>query len=170
MKKADSPIVNLSDLEYKEWQRGRKYAGRMGEIAERIGGEKLGYSITAIAPGKRAFPRHCHHVNEEMFFVLEGEGELRLGDKSYPVRKGDFICCPAGGPETAHQFINTMETGELKFLGVSTMQFPEICEYPGTGKKLVHHEWTNPVSGQEETCRIIIRAGEGQVDYWDGEE
>jgi hypothetical protein len=39
--------------------------------------------------------------------VLEGEGEIRIGDAKHPIRKGDFIACPPGGPETAHQIINT---------------------------------------------------------------
>lgn len=32
-------------------------------------------------------------INEEMFFVLEGNGELRVGDATHPVRAGDIIAC-----------------------------------------------------------------------------
>jgi uncharacterized cupin superfamily protein len=42
-----------------------------------------------------------------MFLILEGEGELRFGDKRYPIRKHDVIACPPGGPEVAapnHQY------------------------------------------------------------------
>ena len=48
-------------------------------------------------------------------------------------RIGDIIACPPGGPETAHQLINTGE-GELKYLAVSTKLSPELCEYPDSGK------------------------------------
>ena len=41
--------------------------------------------------GKRAFPFHSHRVNEEMFFVLEGKGEIRIGTETYPVTRGDVI-------------------------------------------------------------------------------
>ena len=93
----------------------------------------LGYNITAVPPGKRAFPLHNHVVNEEMFFVLEGSGELRVGDATHPVRAGDIIACPPGGPETAHQLVNTGDA-ELKYLAVSTTLSPEVCDYPDSGK------------------------------------
>ena len=50
---------------------------RMAPVGPRIGAQLLGYNITAVPPGKRAFPLHNHHVNEEMFFILSGSGELR---------------------------------------------------------------------------------------------
>ena len=49
------------------------------------------------SPGKRAFPFHNHQVNEEMFFVIAGSGEVRIGAEMFPIRKGDIIACPAGG-------------------------------------------------------------------------
>jgi uncharacterized cupin superfamily protein len=52
----------------------------MARISARIGAQKLGYNITAVPPGMRAFPPHSHHVNEETFFVLEGCGEVQIGE------------------------------------------------------------------------------------------
>jgi len=45
-------------------------------VGTRLGARLLGYNITAVPPGKRAFPLHNHMVNEEMFFVVEGHGEV----------------------------------------------------------------------------------------------
>lgn len=42
-----------------------------------------------------------------MFFVLQGTGEIRIGESTLPIRPGDVIACPAGGKETAHQIVNT---------------------------------------------------------------
>ncbi len=166
-----SPILNLDDVELidlaeRARQRGSemptaRFGGRIGPIAPRIGARKLGYNLTEIAPGKAAFPMHSHRANEEMFFVIEGVGELRMGDVRYPVRAGDVIACPPGGPETAHQLINTGEA-TLKCLAVSTMEYPEVCEYPDSGKFLAA---TGVAPGE---FRLIGRAGEG-LDYWDGE-
>ena len=138
------PIVNIADIELPPRPAGyaapgaaaARFDGRMGEIATLIGAQKLGYNLTAIPPGKRAFPFHNHRVNEEMFFILEGTGEVRIGTQTHSVRVGDVIACPPGGTETAHQFINTGDT-DLKFLAVSTMLNPEICEYPDSGKFVV---------------------------------
>lgn len=106
---------------------------RMGQIGAVVGAQKLGYNVTAVPPGRRAFPFHSHRVNEEMFFVLEGEGEVRIGDARHPIKKGDVVACPPGGPETAHQMINTGAT-ELRYLAVSTKMVPEIAEYPDSKK------------------------------------
>lgn len=74
----------------------------MGFIAPLLGAQKLGYNLTVVLPGKRAFPFHNHRVNEEMFFVIEGAGEVRIGEAVYPIRSRDVVACPAGEPETAH--------------------------------------------------------------------
>ncbi|MES2225322.1 MAG: cupin domain-containing protein [Patescibacteria group bacterium] len=130
----------------------------MGFIGPRIGAQKLGYNITVVPAGKRAFPFHNHYANEEMFFILEGEGEIRLGSERFPVKKGDFIACPSGtGVEHAHQIINT-STEELRYLAVSTKISPEIAEYPDTGKFGV----------LAENFRFVGRT-ENSLDYWEGE-
>ena len=169
----NKPIINIADVDL---QRPPTYAPggaaaerfdmRMGMIASKIGAQKLGYNITEVPPGKRAFPFHHHRVNEEMFFVLEGSGEVRIGGETHPIRAGDFIASPPGGPETAHQIVNTGTT-ELKYLAVSTMEFPEICDYPDSGKFLVAERVRN-ADGSVSGFRHIGRS-ESNVDYWDGE-
>jgi len=167
-------IINIADIELPPrptayaapGTAAERFDGRIGAVGTRIGARKLGYNITAVPPGKRAFPCHNHRVNEEMFFVLEGEGEVRIGGERHPIRKGDFVACPPGGPETAHQIINT-GTVELKYLAVSTMQYPEICDYPDSGKFLVAERPRN-ADGTIGGFRHVGRA-ESAIDYWDGE-
>ena len=48
-----------------------------------------------VPPGKKAWPYHAHHVNEELFIILEGEGMLRIGGAEHPVKVGDVIARPA---------------------------------------------------------------------------
>jgi uncharacterized cupin superfamily protein len=130
----------------------------LGRIGPKIGARKLGYSITVLPAGKRAFPFHSHRVNEEMFFILEGEGEVRIGDQTYPIRKGDFIAHPPGGPETAHQIVNTSKN-ELRYLAVSTMELPEIADYPDSNKFGVM---------AADGFRFLGRVDQS-LNYWDGE-
>ncbi len=165
-----SQIINIDELDYHSWSNGDRFAGRMGEIAERLDTKKLGYNLTIIPPGKRAFPSHSHHVNEEMFYILEGEGEFRTGEDRHPIRPGDVIACPAGGPKTAHQIINTSTDLELKFLAVSTVLYPEICEYPDSGKYSIRHFPDAEKTGEEDSLRFVLKGQEGTVDYWDGED
>ena len=161
-------VLNIDDVEYQPFGHGDKFEAQLGSISRRIGARKLGYNVTVVPPGKRAFPFHSHRVNEEMFFVLEGTGELRLGSETIPVRAGDVVACPPGGPETAHQFINTASEGNLKYLGVSTEEWPEIAEYPDSGKTGVLAYFPG-VDGNDTTMRYMVRDQATMEDYWEGE-
>ena len=48
-----------------------------------------------------------------MFFIVKGTGTLRYGSETRKIRAGDVICCPVGGPETAHQIVNDSDSGPL---------------------------------------------------------
>ncbi len=137
-----------------------RFAPRIGMLGRQLGASKLGYSLIALAPGKRAFPFHSHRVNEEMFFVVAGQGEIRLGDDRHALRAGDVVACPAGGPETAHQIVNTGDV-ELRYLAVSTQESPEVCMYPDSGKYAVM------VAG-EGGFRTVGRLEES-LSYWEDE-
>jgi mannose-6-phosphate isomerase-like protein (cupin superfamily) len=55
-----------------------------------------------LAPGE-APPVHVHADAEQVFFILEGEGELGIGrsaDEKYPLRVGDFVRTPPGVPHS----------------------------------------------------------------------
>ncbi len=175
-KPAAKPVLNVGDVQFRDVGYGASRAGandppekfqaRIGDIGRRLGAQKLGYNLTVVPAGKRAFPFHSHRANEEMFFVLEGEGAVRIGEQSWPIKAGDAICCPAGGPETAHQILNT-SNAELKYLAVSTRISPEIAEYPESGKFGVYAEYQSE-DGKPSGFRFVSRAGNG-VDYYDGE-
>jgi len=168
-------ILNIADVELQPrppqfaatGPAADRYDARMGQVATRLGAQKLGYNITAVPPGKAAFPFHCHRVNEEMFFVLQGTGEVRIGEEKHAIRSGDVIACPPGGPEVAHQIHNT-GSEELRYLAVSTRLYPEVCEYPDSGKFGVMAEYPPGADGKPQGFRFIGRPGE-QVGYWEGE-
>ena len=127
------PLINLDELTMDgEFGEG-EFSQRYGLIASEIGAKKLGYNLTVVPPGKKAVPFHNHRNNEEMFFIVDGTGTLRFGGKEYPLRKHDVIACPPGGPEVAHQIVNTGD-GDLAYLALSTMDPVEIAEFPDTGK------------------------------------
>jgi uncharacterized cupin superfamily protein len=161
-------IVNLADLEFRPTSHGDRFEARIGAIGTRIGAQKLGYNLTVLAPGKAAFPFHNHRVNEELFFVVEGQGEVRIGAERHPIRAGDVIACPPGGPETAHQIANTSSSAELRILAVSTRLSPEIAEYPDSGKFGVLAEYPPGADGKPRGFRFVGRA-DASLDYWEGE-
>jgi uncharacterized cupin superfamily protein len=150
-------VVNLDELELEHFTRGERFEARFARVGRRLGAKSLGYTYDVVPPGKCACPFHSHRGEEEMFVVLSGTGTLRYGSETRKIRAGDVICCPTGGPETAHQIVND-SGAELRYLSVSTMADPEICEYPDSGK----------VGVFTATWDHMTRAGES-IDYWDGE-
>lgn len=160
------PIVNIAELPLDRWRRSDFYAAADARIGPMIGVKDLGISYSEVEPGKSSCPFHNHHVEDEMFIILEGEGTYRFGAESYPIKAGDVLGAPAGGQETAHQIINTGTT-VLRYYGISTMSLADVCEYPDSGKFGVFSRSTrNPYD--HTTIRHLDRVGNG-VDYWDGE-
>lgn len=163
------PIRNLDSLTYQPFGNGGAFAAQIADIGWTIGAVKLGYNVTVVPPGKAAFPFHSHTVNEEMFVILSGTGELRLGDRCYPLRSGDVVACPPGGRETAHQIRNTGDT-DLRYLAIATAQYPDIAEYPDSGKFAVVHRVPGPPGTPSDRVFRHVGRPEQAVDYWDGEE
>ena len=153
------PLINLDEVTFDDVEENGIYTSSRALFSASIGAKKLGYNLTVLPPGKVQCPFHNHHGEEEMFLILEGEGELRFGDQRYPLRKNDVIACPTGGPEVAHQIINTgSET--MRYLALSNLVEVEVCEYPDSGKVSVLSSGPG--------LRKIFRA-ETNVDYYDRE-
>ena len=157
------PILNLADVVFDDVEENGLYTSSRGTIGALIGARRLGYNLTVLPPGKAQCPFHCHHGEEEMFFILEGEGELRFGDQRYPIRAHDVIACPPGGPDVAHQIINTGLT-TMRYLAISTVEELEACEYPDSQKILVSAR----EPGQSGLHKLF--RAEATVDYYDREE
>ncbi len=157
------PIMNLDEVKFDDVEENGRYTSSRGQIGSHIGARKLGYNLTVLPPGKVQCPFHCHHAEEEMFLILEGEGELRFGDKRYPIRPHDVIACPTGGAEVAHQIINTGPT-TMRYLSLSTKAELEVCEYPDSQKVLASVRNQGRAS-----LRKLFRTGSA-VDYYDGEK
>lgn len=157
MRTIDSRVVNLDELHLEHRRNGDRFERDAARIGPLVGAKDLGYSYVVVPPGKRACPFHSHRAEEEMFFVVRGEGTLRYGGQTRKIRAGDVICCPVGGPETAHQIVND-SAAPLAYLAVSTVMPAEVCEYPDSGK----------VGAFGADFRHMTRAGD-QVDYWAGE-
>lgn len=174
-----APLMNLAEVPLlprpADWAPppaiAQRIAMRSGRIGSALGLTHLGCSLVAVPPGKQAFPFHNHRHNDELFVVLAGTGELRYGSSRQPLREGDVVGCPAGGPETAHAITNTGTT-ELRYLAFSSQHTPEICDYPDSGKT----GWFDdgPLTAQvttpgapPQTDHVLVRHGQ-VVDYWDG--
>ena len=156
------PFVNLEEVEFDDVEENGRYTSRRARFSAAIGARKLGYNLTELPPGKTQCPFHSHRAEEEMFLILEGEGELRFGSQRYRIRKHDVIACPTGGAEVAHQIINTGTT-PMRYLSLSNVEAVEVCEYPDSNKIGVFADAPGAPG-----LRGLHRASSA-VDYYDGE-
>lgn len=159
------PIVNLDELEYSEFGKGDRFGAKRASVSSRIGAKKLGYSVVRLQPGKRAWPYHSHHVNEEMFYVLEGSGTLRHANEEYPICAGDFICSPPD-PQQPHQIVNTSDE-ELSYIALGTEEPTDVFLYPDSGKYGVWHGTAKDLEAPDSF--LVFARKDSAVDYWDGE-
>ena len=158
---AASLIRNFNEVPMTPIVREPHYNGFGARLAKGTAARKLGASIDVLGPGKRGCPYHLHHAQEEMFIVLEGSGTLRVAGETLPLKAGDVVFIPAG-PEYPHQILKT-SNAPLKYMSISTMEVPEICEYPDSGKYMAEGSLD-----KSEAFDLIGRKGPS-LDYWDGE-
>jgi uncharacterized cupin superfamily protein len=162
-----SRIVNVADVSSMKITHGERFECELVPVGRTLESRKLGFNVTTIPPGKRAFPYHAHRANEEMFFVLDGEGSVRIDGETHRIRKGDFISLPPG-KASAHQIVNDSKA-PLRYLAVSTSELPEVVDYPDSGKVVCTagaYPWEPP---NEDAIRFVGRLSES-LDYWDGEK
>lgn len=124
-------VTHTSETPWAEALTRGMYANRRKEL----GGDKVSCGLWELAPGKKSFPMHGHHVTEEAMFVLSGTAKVRTPDGLTPIGHGDFVSFPAGGP--AHQLIND-GTEPLVYLAIgANFSGADVVDYPDSGKVTV---------------------------------
>ena len=161
-----SNIVNQDQIAWTEAAQG-KFRYRRRAFTASTGMERLGASIYELEPGASAFPRHYHCANEEAIFVLEGEGQIAIGEAQAQIRAGDFIALPRGR-EHAHRVSNPSQQ-PLRYLCFSTMIEPDVAVYADSNK--VGFFAGSAPGGPKEKRRLTgVFRRDTEVGYFDGEE
>jgi uncharacterized cupin superfamily protein len=153
--------VGVFNLYGDEWDGVEEHAGfkiREVSVGGRIGSVLIGGSVYEVEPGKKLWPYHLHHANEEWLIVLRGRPTLRTPDGERELAEGDTACFLRGA-SGAHQVINRTDT-PARILMLSTKLRPEIVEYPDSGKV-----GTRDAKGE----RLSMSRPGPTLDYWDGE-
>src|SRR5215813_8005518 len=97
----EKTVINIDDVPLVDRGNGKQFAVKWGRVGPLVGLNGLGCAVHIVPPGKKAFPFHRHHVQDELFFVVSGDGEYRFGEKILPVRSGDIVAAPAGTEPTS---------------------------------------------------------------------
>ena len=132
-----NPVTTLSALPLTRKERRPGQGADETNVSRMIGLTRLGASYFEVRPGEAAFPYHTHYGEDELIYVIEGEGTYRFGGASYAVKAGDMIAGPAGGLEHARQLTNT-GTGTLKYFCVSDLPTVNVGELPEVGEYVIN--------------------------------
>ncbi|WP_407656184.1 cupin domain-containing protein [Kushneria avicenniae] len=89
--------MSLSRLTTHAWQQGDFFGGSDLRFGALLGLTALGITYNEVPSGKSSCPFHNHHVEDEIFVILQGEGDYRFGEMRYRVTVGDVLGAPAGG-------------------------------------------------------------------------
>lgn len=160
----DPHIVAIADGSWERYRFGR-FSGHRNRVGLAAGARLLGLSVYRASPGEQLWPYHLHHVNEELFWVRAGRGRVRTPDGEHALETGDVVVCPPG-PDGAHAF--DAVGADLELLALSTMEEPEVCEYPDSEKVYV---MVGAPPGGDRGARSVdlVFRRKDAVDYDEGE-
>jgi mannose-6-phosphate isomerase-like protein (cupin superfamily) len=83
-----------------------------------------------VDPGQET-ELHSHRVSQEIYYILEGEGDMRLGEERFAVKWDDAILIPPGTP---HCVKNTGKSA-LRMLCVCSPQYSHEDTLLGPGMR-----------------------------------
>jgi uncharacterized cupin superfamily protein len=145
-------IVALDDVPAEDYTGGGDVVVVRRDLGDALESGSTGVGHLVVAAGTLSAPPHCHAAEEEIFFVLDGDGTLLLGDEEHPVRAGSVVARPPG-TGVPHAF--RAGDAPLTLLAFGTREPNDIVFFPRSGK----------VALRGIKARFFVT----QVEYWDGE-
>lgn len=153
------PAINVNDADFEyDPSDAAGYRNGMARVGALAGGRELALKAFELPAGESVCPYHYEYV-EEWLLVLEGAVAARTPQGTETLSPGDLVCFPAG-PEGAHK-VSNVGSAIARVLMFSSSREPAVAVYPDSDKIGV---W---VPGGADN--VILRRGDGHVDYWDGE-
>ncbi len=135
----------------------RRRAMRAGQ---RAGASEIGVSLYEIDPGGAVSPYHSHHGNEELLIVLDGRPAVRTPAGTRRLEPGAVVAFPRG--EAGAHRVSNPGPEPARVLLVSTVNVPDVAEYPDTGAVLVvagaAARWVFPARAAEPWSEQVVAA------------
>ncbi len=138
-------IVHVDDVTGST-RSGKTVARRTRDLGQAAGSERTGLKLYDVEPGKLMNPPHVHSAEEEVFVVLEGDGDLLVwphprgetepdrfpgGHEEHSLRAGSTV---SRRPGTGRATALRAGAGGMSVLAYGTREPNDIVYYPRSGK------------------------------------
>ncbi len=146
-------VFQVAEVPRTRWSAGSKFGGVYRELGKFGRSERVGVNLETVPAGRWNSTFHWHTHEEEHFYILEGEGLMRVGRREVKVRAGSYVVFPPDG--RAGHAIRNPGRAPLKYLVIGTRESGDVCVYPDSKKVMI---------------RPLRKVGRLEAaDYWDGE-
>jgi uncharacterized cupin superfamily protein len=153
-------VIHWDDVEARAIE-GDHLRGTRWRLGAAAGARDIGVSRYRLAAGERAMPVHVHADEEEIFYVLDGEGLSWQGGRVYPVRAGDCILHRAGAePHTilgAGDGLDVLAFGSGSPTGLTWLPRAQAW---WNGPHWLPHDGPNPFAAEEAAGPLEVPAPE----------
>ncbi|HTA15107.1 MAG TPA: cupin domain-containing protein [Solirubrobacteraceae bacterium] len=141
-------IANLHECASRELAIGH-IKGVWRDLGRAAGSRTVGIQRIEIPDGHFSTPAHAHGADEEMFFVLDGEGLLWQDGETFAVRAGDCIVHrPKRAPHTLRG-----KTGGLDVLVFGQRRDASLTALPRAGVAWSFPHWVGLAAGEHPFAR-----------------
>jgi uncharacterized cupin superfamily protein len=153
-------VIPEANILASDWEFEHGGVGSLS-VARRAGSEILGATVYELEPGSRWADLHVHHANEELIVVLAGKPTVRTLDGERELATGEVVACRRGRPG-AHCLENRSD-GAARVLIVSTMNLPDVVEYPESDDVFVLTEppYTDLPEPEQGRLLRVFKRGDG---------
>ncbi|MCX8568732.1 MULTISPECIES: cupin domain-containing protein [Hyphomicrobiales] len=132
---------------------GERFGSSFRHLSSFGGGSHVGVALEELPPGKETNPSHYHMLEEEHLYVLDGVATLKLGDRTYVMKAGDYVCFPAG-QKVGHSLYNHTDA-PCRYIIIGERNPNDVIVYPESGRVSVR------LTGEG-------YSGASVMEYWEG--
>jgi uncharacterized cupin superfamily protein len=104
-------------------------------LGNQFGLTNFGVNLTSLAPGSISAPRHCHSLQDEFIYILEGTPVLVTNAGETPLRPGMCAGFKAGSGN-AHHLRNRSDT-TVVYLEIGDRTAGDVVTYPDDDVQIV---------------------------------
>jgi uncharacterized cupin superfamily protein len=143
-------VAHWDDVEPRRGELGH-IGGSWRSLGRAAGSVGAGVTRIDVDPGKWSTPAHCHLAEEEIFFVLRGDGLLWQEEQVHAIRSGDCMVFRAA------EQVHTLRAGPegLDVLAFGTRVRVEVGELPRAGVGWLGPTWTEVGQGDRPWQREV---------------